>query len=74
MFYKRGITTSPKLIKKDLIVEFSGEEGDDVGALKFEFFEKMLQEMNEKFLQKLIFSEVIEKRQQAVNAFCRGPK
>ena len=50
VFYKRGITTSPELLKKDL-VEFSGKEGADAGALKFEFFEKMLQEMNDHWFE-----------------------
>lgn len=51
VFYKKGITTSPELLKKDLLVEFSGEEGADAGALKFEFFEKMLQEMNDHWFE-----------------------
>ena len=45
MFYKRAVTT-PELLKKDLCIEFSGEEGADPGALKFEGFEKVLQCIN----------------------------
>ena len=40
MFYKRAVIKLPELLKKDLCIEFSGEEGADAGALKFEFFEK----------------------------------
>jgi hypothetical protein len=46
VFYKRGITTtSPELMKKDRIIEFSGEEGANAGAY-FLYF-KILQEMND---------------------------
>ena len=51
IFYKRAITTSPEMLKKELCIEFSGEEGADAGALKFEFFEKVLQCINEDFFQ-----------------------
>ena len=47
VFYKRAIMTSPELLRKELCIEFSGEEGADAGALKFEFFEKVLQCINE---------------------------
>lgn len=51
VFYKRAITTSPSLLKKDLCIQFSGEEGTDAGALKFEFFEKVLQCVNDDWFE-----------------------
>ena len=51
VFYKRAVTITPELLKKDLCIEFSGEEGADAGALKFEFFEKVLQCINEDWFE-----------------------
>lgn len=51
VFYKRAITTSPEMLKKELCIEFSGEEGADAGALKFEFFEKVLQCVNDDWFE-----------------------
>ena len=45
VFYKRAITTSPSMLRKTLVIEFSGEEGSDAGALSFEFFQAVLQQM-----------------------------
>lgn len=47
VLYKRAITTSPSILKSQVMVEFCGEEGADAGALKLQFFEKVLQHVNE---------------------------
>lgn len=47
VFYKRAITTSPSMLRKTLVIEFSGEEGSDAGALSFEIFQAVLQQMND---------------------------
>ena len=50
VFYKRAIY-SPSLLKQGLMIEFSGEEGADGGALRLEFFEKILQEVNDAWFE-----------------------
>ena len=50
VFYKRAVL-SPSLLKQGLMIEFSGEEGADAGALRLEFFEKVLQEVNENWFE-----------------------
>ena len=47
VFYKRAITTSPEMLRKPLMIEFSGEEGTDAGALLFEFFQAVLRKVDE---------------------------
>ena len=37
----------PEQLRKELRIEFEGEEGVDAGALRNEFFEVLLREMNE---------------------------
>ena len=51
VFYKRAITTSPELLKASLMVEFSGEEGLDAGALLFEFYQEVIQKINEEYFE-----------------------
>ncbi len=51
VFYKRAVCTSPTQLRKGLMIEFSGEEGADAGALRCEFFEKALQCANEDWFQ-----------------------
>lgn len=44
-FYKNSLSNKKRLLQ-DFHVEFEGEEGIDAGALKLDFFELMLQEIN----------------------------
>ena len=44
-FYKNAMHT-PSLLHKNLVIEFGGEEGVDMGALRKEFFSKFLTEMD----------------------------
>ena len=45
-FYKRCMK-DPEQLRRELRIEFEGEEGVDAGALRNEFFEILLREMNE---------------------------
>ena len=36
----------PSILKKNLIIEFAGEEGIDAGALRCEFFEQLMKSIN----------------------------
>lgn len=50
IFYKRAMH-DPSLLRKGLVISFSGEEGIDAGALRLEFFEKILLEVNEEYFE-----------------------
>ena len=50
LFYKKA-TTDVEILKKNLIISFSGEEGVDGGALKNEFFVSALKKMDEDFFE-----------------------
>lgn len=51
-FYKSGINR-PQKLRRPLVVSFvnSGEMGSDAGALKKEFFEDALREVNDRFFE-----------------------
>ena len=49
-FYKKALRDN-QLLSKNLIIRFSGEEGVDAGALRNEFFEKVLQVINDNYFE-----------------------
>ena len=50
VFYKRAIAC-PEMLKKTLMIEFSGEEGVDAGALLFEFSQEVLRTISEEYFE-----------------------
>ena len=50
LFYKRGMADT-SILKKNLVVSFSGEEGIDGGALRNEFFVAAIKKMNDDFFE-----------------------
>ena len=49
-FYK-GMKRNPKRFKRQLVVEFEGEEGVDAGALRSTFFELLIREMDKNLFE-----------------------
>lgn len=50
VYYKRAIA-SPDILKCPLMIEFSGEEGADAGALLFEFCQEVVRQVNEEYFE-----------------------
>ena len=50
VFYKRAIA-NPSILKKPLMIEFSGEEGADAGALLFEFSQEVMRQVSEEYFE-----------------------
>ena len=50
VFYKRAIAC-PAILKKTLMIEFSGEEGADTGALLFEFSQEVIRQVSEEYFE-----------------------
>jgi len=49
-FYK-GMKHNPKRFKRQLVVEFEGEEGVDPGALRCTYFELLIREVDQKLFE-----------------------
>lgn len=47
----KGAKHDPSILKKSVIVEFSGEEGVDAGALRNDFYEEALRQADIKFFE-----------------------
>lgn len=47
----KGAVHNPSILHKSIIVEFSGEEGADAGALRNDFFEESLRQANVTFFE-----------------------
>ena len=50
VFYKRSIA-DPALLKNIMMIEFSGEEGADAGALLYEFCEEVMRKVDEEYFE-----------------------
>ncbi len=50
VFYKKAFTNSDKL-RKNLNISFNGEDGLDAGAIKAEFFEILLKEIQQRLFE-----------------------
>ena len=51
LFFYKNCIHNPERVLYDLRIEFENEEGVDAGALRCEFFECLLREMNEKLFE-----------------------
>ena len=51
VYYKRAIA-SPSMLKKTLMIDFSGDEGADAGALLFEFCQDVVRQINEQYYER----------------------
>lgn len=50
MFYKAALN-NPQVLRKNLVIQFSGEEGLDLGALKKEFFAETLRSISHELFE-----------------------
>ena len=47
----KSVKHDPSMLNKSLIIEFSGEDGVDAGALRNDFFEEVLRQADGKFFE-----------------------